>query len=232
MKVSWCISKVDAAFLSKMEDVLDVYAKPYDAAYPVVCFDERPCFLIGDTVAPIPTQTGKVAKEHYSYEKNGSCCLLAAIEPLQGKRMAMVYAQRTKEEYTQFMQVIAANYPDAIKIKVVQDNLNTHNTSSFYEHLPADEAKSLADRFEFHYTPKSASWLNMIEIEFSALSKQCLNRRIPTRQQLEEQIKLIVEQRNKQQIKIDWQFSIGSARSKLNNRYAIVNNSNEKFKTI
>lgn len=232
MKVSWCISKVDAAFLSKMEDVLDVYAKPYDAAYPVVCFDERPCFLIGDTVAPIPTQTGKVAKEHYSYEKNGSCCLLAAIEPLQGKRMAMVYAQRTKKEYTQFMQVIAANYPDAIKIKVVQDNLNTHNTSSFYEHLPADEAKSLADRFEFHYTPKSASWLNMIEIEFSALSKQCLNRRIPTRQQLEEQIKLIVEQRNKQQIKIDWQFSIGSARSKLNNRYAIVNNSNEKFKTI
>lgn len=215
-----------------MEDVLDVYAKPYDAAYPVVCFDERPCFLIGDTVAPIPTQTGKIAKEHYSYEKNGSCCLLAAIEPLQGKRMAMVYAQRTKKEYTQFMQVIATNYADAIKIKVVQDNLNTHNTSSFYEHLPADEAKALADRFEFHYTPKSASWLNMIEIEFSALSKQCLNRRIPTMQQLEEQIKHIVVQRNKQQIKIDWQFSIGSARSKLNNRYAIVNNSYEKFKTI
>jgi hypothetical protein len=215
-----------------MEDVLDVYAKPYDAAYPVVCFDERPCFLIGDTVAPIPTQTGKVAKEHYSYEKNGSCCLLAAIEPLQGKRMAMVYAQRTKKEYTQFMQVIATNYADAIKIKVVQDNLNTHNTSSFYEHLPADEAKALADRFEFHYTPKSASWLNMIEIEFSALSKQCLNRRIPTMQQLEEQIKHIVEQRNKQQIKIDWLFSIGSARSKLNNRYAIVNTSNKKFKTI
>lgn len=232
MKVSWCISKVDAAFLSKMEDVLDVYAKPYDAAYPVVCFDERPCFLIGDTVAPIPTQTGKIAKEHYSYSKNGSCCLLAAIEPLQGKRMAMVYAQRTKKEYTQFMQVIAANYPDAIKIKVVQDNLNTHNTSSFYEHLPADEAKALADRFEFHYTPKSASWLNMIEIEFSALSKQCLNRRIPTMQQLEEQIKHIVEQRNKQQIKIDWQFSIGSARRKLNNRYTIVNTSNEKFKNI
>lgn len=215
-----------------MEDVLDVYAKPYDAAYPVVCFDERPCFLIGDTVAPIPTQTGKIAKEHYSYEKNGSCCLLAAIEPLQGKRMAMVYAQRTKKEYTQFMQVIATNYADAIKIKVVQDNLNTHNTSSFYEHLPADEAKALADRFEFHYTPQSASWLNMIEIEFSALSKQCLNRRIPTMQQLEEQIKHIVVQRNKQQIKIDWQFSIGSARSKLNNRYAIVNNSYEKFKTI
>lgn len=215
-----------------MEDVLDVYAKPYDAAYPVVCFDERPCFLIGDTVAPIPTQTGKIAKEHYSYEKNGSCCLLAAIEPLQGKRMAMVYAQRTKKEYTQFMQVIATNYADAIKIKVVQDNLNTHNTSSFYEHLPADEAKALADRFEFHYTPKSASWLNMIEIEFSALSKQCLNRRIPTMQQLEEQIKHIVEQRNKQQIKIDWQFSIGSARRKLNNRYTIVNTSNEKFKNI
>jgi len=215
-----------------MEDVLDVYAQPYDEAHPVVCFDERPCFLIGDTVAPLPTQTGKVAKEHYSYEKNGSCCLLAAMEPLQGKRMAVVYAQRTKKEYTQFMQAVAANYKDAVKIKVIQDNLNTHNTSSFYEHLPADEAKALADRFEFHYTPKSASWLNMIEIEFSALSKQCLNRRIPTMQLLGEQIKHIVEQRNKQHIKIDWQFSIGNARKKLNNKYALVNSINEKFKNI
>ncbi|HEY0055980.1 MAG TPA: IS630 family transposase [Pedobacter sp.] len=230
MKVSWCISKVDASFLAAMEDVLDVYAQPYDPAYPVICFDERPCFLIADTITPIPTQSGKIAKEHYSYEKNGSCCLLAAIEPLQGKRIAQVYHQRTKKEYTAMMKVLADSYAGAKKIRVVQDNLNTHSISSFYEHLAADEAKALAERFEFHYTPKSASWLNMIEIEFSALSKQCLNRRIGTKQMLEEQINTIVKERNEKQIKINWQFSIQKARTNLNNRYTAVNSDNLKFK--
>ena len=230
MKVSWCISKVDASFLAAMEDVLDVYAQPYDPAYPVICFDERPCFLIADTISPIPTQSGKIAKEHYSYEKNGSCCLLAAIEPLQGKRIAQVYDQRTKKEYTAMMKVLADGYAGAKKIRVVQDNLNTHSISSFYEHLAADEAKALAERFEFHYTPKSASWLNMIEIEFSALSKQCLNRRIGTKQVLEEQINTIVKERNEKQIKINWQFSIQKARTNLNNRYTDVNSDNLKFK--
>jgi hypothetical protein len=230
LKVSWCISKVDASFLAAMEDVLDVYAQPYDRAYPVICFDERPCFLIADTITPIPTQSGKIAKEHYSYEKNGSCCLLAAIEPLQGKRIAQVYDQRTKKEYTAMMKVLADGYAGAKKIRVVQDNLNTHSISSFYEHLAADEAKALAERFEFHYTPKSASWLNMIEIEFSALSKQCLNRRIGTKQMLEEQINTIVKERNEKQIKINWQFSIQKARTNLNNRYTAVNSDNLKFK--
>lgn len=191
-----------------MEDVLEVYAQPYNLAYPVVCFDEWPCFLIADSIAPLPTQTGKIAKEHYSYEKNGSCCLLAAIEPLQGKRMAEVYDQRTKKEYTQFMQALTERYPDAKKIRVVQDNLNTHYISSFYEHLAADEARQLAERFEFHYTPKSASWLNMIAIEFSALSKQCLKRRIGTKQKLKEQIDHIISERNEKSIKINWQVSI------------------------
>lgn len=213
-----------------MENVLELYDQPYDPAYPVVCFDERPCFLIADSIAALPTQTGKIAKEHYSYEKNGSCCLLAAIEPLQGKRVAAVYERRTKKEYTQFMKILAETYPKAKKIRVVQDNLNTHHISSFYEHLAADEAKKLAERFEFHYTPKSASWLNMIEIEFSALSKQCLGRRIGTKQKLEEQIDYIIKERNKKQIKINWQFSIQSARTKLNNRYAAVNPNNLKFK--
>jgi transposase len=221
---------VDAAFLAKMEDVLDVYARPYDADCPVLCFDERPCFLIEDTLSPIPTQEGKLAKEHYSYKKNGSCALLAAIEPLAGKRIAKVYEHRTKAEYTQFMQSLSESYPQAKKIIVVEDNLNTHQTSSFYDQLPADQARALAERFEFHYTPKGASWLNMIEIEFSALSKQCLSRRIPTKQMLEQQIKAIVEERNEKQIKIHWQFSIQSARTKLNNKYAAVNTANLKFK--
>jgi transposase len=213
-----------------MEDVLEVYSRPYEAAYPVVCFDERPCFLIEDTLAPIPTQEGKLAKEHYSYKKNGSCALLAAIEPLAGKRIASVYEHRTKAEYTQFLQHLSERYAHAKKIIVVQDNLNTHQISSFYDQLPADQARALAERFEFHYTPKGASWLNMIEIEFSALSKQCLKRRIPTKEILEQQINAITKERNDKNIKIHWQFSIQSARTKLNNKYAKVNTANLKFK--
>ena len=121
----------------------------------------------------------------YAYEKLGSCALLAMIEPLTGQRLAQVHPQRTKREYTLFCQAVAAKYPNAIKIRMVQDNLNTHDTSAFYENLPADKALALAERFEFYYTPKSASWLNMIEIEFSALSRQCLNRRIPTIEKLQ-----------------------------------------------
>jgi len=212
-----------------MEDILGLYALPYDPCYPVVCFDERPCFLIGDTVAPIPTQQGKVAKQHYAYEKNGSCCLLGAIEPLKGQRFTKVYGQRTKKEYTKFMQELADLYPDATKIRLVQDNLNTHNFSSFYETLPAHEAYQLAQRFELHYTPKSASWLNMIEIEFSALSKQCLNRRIPTQEKLESEIKAIVKERNDKQIKINWQFSIENARTTMNAKYQTINQENLKY---
>jgi transposase len=214
-----------------MEDVLEVYAQPYDEQYPVVCFDERPCFLIEDTIAPLPTQEGKIAKEHYSYKKSaGSCALLAAIEPQAGKRITQVYEHRTKKEYTQFMQHLSESYPQAKQIIVVQDNLNTHQNASFYDHLPADQASALAERFEFHYTPKGASWLNMIEIEFSALSKQCLSRRIPAKEILEQQLKAIVKERNDKGIRINWQFSIQSARTKLNSKYAKVNSDNLKFK--
>lgn len=212
-----------------MEQILWLYALSYDPAYPVVCFDERPCFLIGDAVEPLALQTGRVRREHYAYEKHGSCALLAAIEPLTGKRFAQVHAQRTKREYTQFCQALAAQYPEAIKIRLVQDNLNTHDISAFYENLPADEALALADRFEFYFTPKSASWLNMIEIEFSALARQCLNRRIPTIEQLEREILALVDERHSKHIKIDWQFSIQSARSKLNSHFTAVHPDNEKF---
>ena len=162
-----------------MEKILWLYSLPYDVKRPIVCFDERPCFLIEEIIEPISMTVGQVRKEHYSYQKNGSCALLAAIEPLTGLRIAEVYDQRTKREFTLFCQLIAQKYQDAEKIVLVMDNLNTHQAGSFYDNLPADEARALADRFEFHYTPKSASWLNMIEIEFSALSRLCLNRRIP-----------------------------------------------------
>lgn len=230
LKRMWCIGTLDSRFLARMEHLLALYRLPYDPRYPVVCFDERPCFLIGDRVDPIPLQSGKVRKEHYAYEKLGSCALLMSIEPLTGRRIAQVHARRTKKEFTLFCQALAAAYPEALKIRLVLDNLNTHDKSAFYEYLPADEARALAERFEFHFTPKSASWLNMIEIEFSAISRQCLNRRIPTIEELSREVLALVAERDEKRIKIDWQFTIQSARKKLNRHYVDVNLANEKFK--
>lgn len=176
--------------------------------------------LLGEVVAPLPVKKGgRVRKEHYAYKRYGSCALLAAIEPLTGKRIGQVHAQRTKKEYTLFCQALAAQYPEAKKIRLVQDNLNTHTISSFYEHLEAEDAFALAQRFEFYYTPKSASWLNMIEIEFSALARQCLKRRIPNINMLRSQIMAAIKQREKKNIKIHWQFSIRTARTKMKSHY-------------
>jgi hypothetical protein len=213
-----------------MEQILALYALPYDPAYPVVCFDERPCFLIGETLTPVPMQPGKVRKEQYTYEKLGSCALLAAIEPLTGRRLGQVHPQRTKREYPLFCQALAAQYPDATKIRLVQDNLNTHNASAFYEHLPAAEAYALAQRFEFIYTPKSASWLNMIECEFAVITRLCLNRRIPTMEHLGSEVLALLEERSRKQITITWQFSLRAARTKLNTHYTRVYPQNEQYK--
>lgn len=229
MKKTWCIGTLDSRFLAQMEQILWLYALPYDLRYPVVCFDERPCFLIGEVVDSLALQSGHVKKEHYVYEKLGSCALLAAIEPLSGQRLAQVHGRRTKREYTLFCQSLANQYPDAHKIRLVQDNLNTHNASSFYEHLPIEDAFALAQRFEFYYTPKCASWLNMIEIEFSALARGCLHRRIPTQEQLEREVLALVNERHEQRIKIDWQFSIEGARQKLARHYQQMNPMNESL---
>ena len=216
-------------FIARMEQILWLYALPYDPLYPVICFDERPCFLIGDVVEPFAMQSGRVRKEHYAFKKLGSCALLASIEPLTGNRLAQVHPRRTKREFTLFCQALAAAYPKAKKIRIVLDNLNTHDSSAFYENLPADEAFALAQRFEFFFTPKSASWLNMIEIEFSALARLCLNRRIPTIEKLESEVLAIVAERSRKRIKINWQFSIDACREKLNARYSVVNETNSKF---
>ncbi len=215
-----------------MEQILWLYALPYDPFQPVICYDERPCFLIGDVVEPLPMHRGQVRKEHYAYSKHGSGALLAAIEPLTGRRLAQVHSQRTKREFAAFFQALAAAYPAAHKIRVVLDNLNTHDFSAFYENLPADEAFHLAQRFEFVFTPKSASWLNMIEIEFSALSRLCLHRRIPTMEKLESEVLAIVADRDQKGVKINWQFSIETCREKLNARYSVVNEGNSKFNGI
>jgi transposase len=221
---------MDATFIARMEQILHLYALSYEAHYPVVCFDERPCFLIGEAVAGLEMKAGQVARQHYAYEKNGACVLLMAIEPKTAKRMAIVSERRTKLDYARFMKELAARYPKAKKIRLVQDNLNTHSISAFYEAFSAEEAFALSQRFEFYYTPKKASWLNMIEIEFSALSKQCLNRRIASKQELEKEVKAIVKEREEKGIQIDWQFSIEKARTKLNRHYQQVNADNAQYK--
>ena len=227
---TWCLGTLNAQFLAQMERLLWLYALPYDPLSPVVCFDERPCFLIGEAVAPLPGQSGRVREEPYAYEKHGACALLAALEPLTGHRLAHVYAQRTKKEYTMFCQAIAAAWPTAKKIRLVQDNSNTHTTSAFYDHLPAADAFALAERFEFYYTPKAASWLNMIESEFSALVRECLPRRIPTIEQLTQEALALINERQQKKIKIHWQFSLASARHKLNRHYEGVFAANAQYK--
>jgi hypothetical protein len=206
-------------FLARLEQLLYLYALPHDERFPVVCFDERPCFLIGERVEGLAMKAGQAAREHYSYTKNGSCALLMALEPKTGRRLARVYGRRTKQEYAQFLRELAAHYPQAEKIRLVQDNLNTHNLSSLYETFPATEAFALGQRFEFYLTPKSGSWLNMIEIEFSALARQCLHRRLPTQEKLNIEIQALVTERQQKGIQIDWQFSLESARSKFSRHY-------------
>lgn len=209
-----------------MERLLWLYRLPYNALRPVLWYDERACFLIGDLVQGVPMKEAVVAKEHHSYEKLGWCSLLATIEPLTGKRSTDVFDQRRKIEFALHFKKIAAQYPEAEKIIVILDNLNTHSTSSFYEVFEAEEALRLSQRFEFIHTPKSASWLNMIEIEFSTLSRLCLDRRIPSKEILAKEVLAIVKERNEKEIKIKWQFSVETAREKLNRHYQKVNEKN------
>lgn len=205
-----------------MEKVLDTYNQGYDEEYPVICYDERPCQLIGDTIQPVEMKEGKVKKEDYHYERYGVCNVLLAIEPLTGNRFVKVTEQRTKTDYCEFMNELEKRYPKAKKIKLVQDNLNTHNPSSFYESLIPKKAFELSERFEMIYTPKKASWLNMAEIEFSALSKQCLDRRISNIKVLEKEVLAWSNDRNNKSVIINWQFTKNDARNKFEKLYPIL----------
>ena len=202
-----------------MEDVLDLYEKSYDPKHPVICFDERPCQLIGDAVIPIPMKSGSPKKEHYEYVRNGTCCIFMAFEPQAGKRIVCVKKHRTKVDYANFMKELADQYPHAESIQLVQDNLNTHTAGSFYVVLPPDEDFELAKRFEFHFTPKKGSWLNMAEIELSALSKQCLDRRIETLEKLAAEVDSWEQERNASKATVRWKFNKNDARIKLQRHY-------------
>jgi hypothetical protein len=206
-----------------MEDVLHQYQLPYDPRHPLLCFDERPCFLIEDVGGILPMSPGKAKRYHYAYQKNGSCCVFLAFEPHTGFRYVEVRERRTAKDYAAFMQTLLGRYsPKAEAIRLVQDNLNTHTLGSFYEVLPPAEAFALAQRFEPHYTPKKGSWLNMAEIEFAALSKQCLDRRIPAVERLRGEVLAWAEQRNQDKTTVKWKFSHPDARMKLHRHYENV----------
>jgi hypothetical protein len=203
-----------------MEDVLDLYEQPYDPKHPVICFDERPCQLIGDAIIPIPIKPGSPKKEHYEYIRNGTCCVFLAFEPLAGKRLICVKERRTMVDYADFMRLLADQYPEAETILLVQDNLNTHTAGSFYNALPPDDAFQLGRRFEYHYTPKKGSWLNMAEIELSALSKQCLDRRIADMKRLIDEVSAWEQERNAIRATVRWRFNKDNARVKLQRHYS------------
>ncbi len=178
--------------------------------------------MLGEKVEPIQMKAGAARKFDYEYERKGVASVFVAFEPLTGKRLVKVYPQRTKADYCRFQQEVSRQWASAEVIIEVQDNLNTHNASSFYENLPPEKAYSLMKRFEFHYTPKKGSWLNMAELELSAISRQCLARRIPDIKTLSSETEAIVKERNELEVKVKWQFTIENAREKLNRHYKNV----------
>lgn len=203
-----------------MEDVLEVYKRPYDPKHPVVCVDEMPKQLLMDTRDPLPMRTGEPERFDYEYKRGGVADLFMLCEPLAGKRHIEITDQRRRIEWAQVMRIVSDElYPDAEKIVVVLDNLNTHVLAAFYLAFEPQEARRLVERFELHYTPKHGSWLNMAEIELSALTRQCLDRRIPDKDTLIQEVKAWEDQRNSEVIKVHWQFSTADARTKLKSLY-------------
>ncbi len=202
-----------------MEMVLDVYKRPSDPLHPVVCMDESPKQLIGETKVPIPAAPGRVAKHDYEYKRCGVCNIYMACEPLVGKRMVKITERKTKKDWAYFVDDIAAQYESAEKITLVMDNLNTHTPGSLYEVFPPEKAKALWDRFEFIYTPKHGSWLNMAEIELNVLAGQCLNRRISDIKFLRKEATAWQKFRNNKNAKVSWRFTSEDARIKLSRLY-------------
>jgi len=205
-----------------MEMVLEVYKRPFDKKFPVVCMDESPKQLIGETKTPIAASPGQVAKYDYEYKRYGVCNVFMACEPLAGKRLVKITGRKTKIDWAYFLEDIATLYTGAEKITLVMDNLNTHTPGSLYETFPPAKAKSLWDRFEFVFTPKHGSWLNMAEIELNVLTGQCLNRRIDNIVEVREETMAWQEYRNNKNSTVKWQFTADDARVKLSRLYPSI----------
>ncbi|HSN23102.1 MAG TPA: IS630 family transposase [Methylomicrobium sp.] len=209
----------NGSFVANMERVLDVYKRPFDPFRPVVCMDESPKQLIGEVRPPTPASPGQAAKQDYEYRRLGVCNVFLACEPLAGKRLVTVSERKTKGDWALFLELIANQYCNADKITLVMDNLNTHEPGALYETFPPDKAKALWDRFEFVYTPKHGSWLNMAEIELNVLTGQCLNRRIDDIEMVRQEVNAWQSHRNNRQAKVKWQFTSKDARIKLARLY-------------
>ena len=206
-----------------MEDVLEVYTRPDDPQYPFVCMDETSKQLLADTREPIPAEPGQPQRVDYEYKREGVADLFMFFEPLTGKRMVKVTDQRTRKDWALAMQELAdGRYPLAKKIVIVMDNLNTHSPASFYETFEPQEARRFTERFEFHYTHKHGSWLNMAEIELGVLIRQCLSRRIPDKTTLTKEVKAWQIDRNAKVVKVDWRFTTADARIKLKHLYPVI----------
>lgn len=220
LKQQWCIPEVNGVFVAAMEDVLDLYAEEYDEKRPKVNFDETSRQLIADTRAPVGVGRGRPQRYDYEYERKGTRNLFIFCEPQTGWRHVEVTQRRTKTDFAHQMKwLVDARYPEAEVIRVVMDNLNTHGPGSLYEAFEPSEARRIAKKLEFHYTPKHGSWLNMAEIELSIMQRQCLNRRIANEESLKGEVAAWEQQRNDAKETIDWRFSITDAREKLKRLY-------------
>jgi hypothetical protein len=203
-----------------MEDVLELYAEPYDPVRPVICIDEYALALTAAKRPAIPMAPGRVRREDYEYERQGSCNLLASFQPGAGWRSCIVSARRTKREFAEQMRVLAEEqFPEATTIRVVLDNLNTHTPAAFYETFPVEQARQLARRLEFHYTPKHGSWLNMVEIELALLSRQCLGRHLPDMETVQQEVDAWAAARNVSKTTVEWRFGVPDARRRLARLY-------------
>jgi len=206
-------------FVARMEQVLAIYKRPYDPQRPVVCMDESPRQLIRETRRSLPARCGAAERHDYEYERCGVCNVFMATEPLAGKRLVRITDRKTKHDWAHFLEALADSYSEAQRIILVMDNLNTHGPGSFYETFVPEAAQALWNRFEFVYTPKHGSWLNMAEIELNILIKQCLGRRIPTIAEMQAEVSAWEHRRNNSRATIDWQFTAADARTKLRRLY-------------
>ena len=224
LKQQWVIPpKASASFVAPMEDVLDTYEKPYDSARPVVCVDEGGKQLIGEVRDPLPVRPGKPARHDSEYHRHGMANLFMAFEPLAGWRHVEVTARKTSIDFAHFMKQLAdEHYREADKIVLVCDNLSTHKPAAFYEAFEPAEARRLAQRFEWHYTPRHGSWLNVAEMELSVLARQCLDRRIPDLPTLVHEAAAWENQRNQAKVTVHWQFTATDARTKLKKLYPTI----------
>ena len=199
-----------------MEDILEIYALPYNNDIPMICMDEKPFQFLDEKLSPIKMSSGKLRKEDYEYVRNGTCSIFIFTEPLAGWRHVNAQKRRTKQDWAlQIQELLDVHYPNAVKVRLVMDNLHTHTISSLYETFTPDVALSLAKRLELHYTPKHGSWLNIAEIELNVMTKQCLDRRIPNIAQLQFHLSSWAQSRNSSKNTVNWHFSTDNARDKL-----------------